>query len=283
MALGNDKNESTKSGESVRLMIGGATGRMGRSLIAAALEDRQVSLTGAWVRSGDGDLGEDVGTLIGTSPTGVVFGDDLDALVERADIVIDFTRPEASLCQAHACARHGKGIVIGTTGFSESEKALLSDLSQKIPVVLAPNMSVGVNLCFKLLEIASRVLGEDADIEIIEAHHRNKVDAPSGTALKMGEVIAHALGRNLEECAVYGRSGQIGIRDQKTIGFETIRAGDIVGEHTVMFATEGERIEIVHKASSRATFSRGAIAAAKWLVNQRPGLYDMQDVLNLNR
>ncbi|MCK4704578.1 MAG: 4-hydroxy-tetrahydrodipicolinate reductase, partial [Gammaproteobacteria bacterium] len=195
--------------------------------------------------------------------------------------LIDFTRPDVTLQNLATCVANGKNIVIGTTGFSDEQKQHISDAAKRISVVFAPNMSVGVNLCFKLLDIAARVLGDDVDIEVIEAHHRHKVDAPSGTALRMGEVVADALGRNLDECAVYGREGISGERDRKTIGFETIRAGDIVGDHTVMFAAEGERVEITHKASSRMTFANGAVRAAIWLQDQKAGLYDMQDVLGL--
>jgi 4-hydroxy-tetrahydrodipicolinate reductase len=179
------------------------------------------------------------------------------------------------------CRQHGKAIVIGTTGLSDEQKAAIRAASADIGIVFAPNMSVGVNLCFRLLDLAARVMGEDADIEVIEAHHRHKVDAPSGTALGMGEVVAAALGRDLKEVAVYGREGRTGARDHETIGFETIRAGDVVGEHTVWFATEGERVEIAHKASSRMTFAKGAVRAADWLVAQGKGMYDMQDVLGL--
>jgi len=179
------------------------------------------------------------------------------------------------------CRRSGKSIVIGTTGFNEQQKALISVVAREIPIVMAPNMSVGVNLSLKLLEMTAKVIGDYTDIEVIEAHHRHKVDAPSGTALRMGEVVAATLGRDLKDCAVYGREGDTGERERKTIGFSTIRAGDIVGEHTVMFADEGERLEITHKASSRMTFAKGAVRAASWLRNKPAGLYDMQDVLGL--
>jgi 4-hydroxy-tetrahydrodipicolinate reductase len=202
-------------------------------------------------------------------------------VLDDFDVLIDFTRPEATLAHLAICRGAGKAMVIGTTGFDEDQKAVIREASKDIPVVFAPNMSVGVNLCFKLLELAARVMGDAADIEIIEAHHRHKVDAPSGTALRMGEVVADALGRNLEDCAVYGREGVTGERERETIGFETIRAGDIVGEHTVMFAAEGERVEITHKASSRMTFAGGAVRAAAWLGDRPRGLFDMQDVLGL--
>jgi len=196
-------------------------------------------------------------------------------------VLIDFTSPAATMAHLALCQGAGKGMVIGTTGLSEEQKAQIGAAAADIGVVLAPNMSVGVNLCFKLLDLAARVMGEGADIEIIEAHHRHKVDAPSGTALRMGEVVADALGRDLSKVAVYGREGQTGAREPDTIGFETIRAGDVVGEHTVWFATNGERMEITHKASSRMTFASGAARAAGWLKEQPNGLYDMQDVLGL--
>ncbi|MGD2056206.1 MAG: 4-hydroxy-tetrahydrodipicolinate reductase, partial [Gammaproteobacteria bacterium] len=199
------------------------------------------------------------------------------------DVLIDFTRPEVTLANLEVCHAAGRRMVIGTTGFSEPQRAQLAGAAGDMAMVLAPNMSVGVNLCLKLLDMAARVLGDSVDIEVIEAHHRHKVDAPSGTALRMGEVIAAALGRDLKTCAVYGREGHTGERDRKTIGFETIRAGDIIGDHTVLFAGSGERVEITHKASSRMTFANGAVRAAAWLMAQEPGLYDMQDVLGLQQ
>jgi 4-hydroxy-tetrahydrodipicolinate reductase len=201
--------------------------------------------------------------------------------VDDFDVLIDFTAPAATMAHLEICRQAGKPMVIGTTGLSEEERQALQDGSGDIPIVFAPNMSVGVNLSFKLVEMAAKVLGDEADVEIIEAHHRHKVDAPSGTALRLGEVIADTLGRDLNECAVYGREGKTGPRDGKTIGFETIRAGDVVGEHSVWFAMEGERIEIVHKASNRMNFARGATRAASWVVDKDKGLYDMQDVLGL--
>jgi 4-hydroxy-tetrahydrodipicolinate reductase len=206
---------------------------------------------------------------------------DLAKAGDDFDVLIDFTRPEATLANLALCRSAGKRMVIGTTGFSDGQKQQIGEIAQSIALMMAPNMSVGVNLCFKLLEMAARVLGDDVDIEVIEAHHRHKVDAPSGTALRMGEVVAQALGRDLNECAIYGREGQTGERKRNTIGFATVRAGDIVGEHTVMFADIGERVEITHKSSSRATFANGALRAALWLAERKPGLYDMQDVLDL--
>ena len=201
--------------------------------------------------------------------------------VNDFDVLIDFTIPDCTMQSLAACVQHGKSMVIGTTGLDDTQKADLQKAAEKISIVFAPNMSVGVNLCLKLLQTAAKTLGDEYDVEIIEAHHKHKVDAPSGTALRMGEVVAESLGRNLKDCAVYGREGHTGERNQKTIGFETIRAGDIVGDHTVMFAGTGERVEITHKASSRMTFAQGAMRAASWLSNKNSGLYDMQDVLSL--
>lgn len=264
------------------ITIVGAGGRMGRTLIEACHMAEGVQLTGATEYSGSSLLGSDAGELAGLGKLNITVVDDLQKAISDCDAVIDFTRPEATLKHLAICCEHKKNIIIGTTGFDEQGKVAIADARKDIGVVFAPNMSVGVNLCLKLLDMAARVLGDDVDIEVIEAHHRHKVDAPSGTALAMGEVVANALGRNLAACAVYGREGVTGERDRKTIGFETIRAGDIVGDHTVMFAGEGERVEITHKASSRMTFANGAVRAAKWLMDQPAGLYDMQDVLGLN-
>lgn len=264
------------------IIIVGAGGRMGRTLIEACYTTEGVQLTGATEYSGSSLLGSDAGELAGLGKLNVAVVDDLQKAISDCDAVIDFTRPEATLRHLALCREHKKNIIIGTTGFDDQGKAAIADAAKDIGVVFTPNMSVGVNLCFKLLELAAHVLGDDVDIEVIEAHHRHKVDAPSGTALAMGKVVADALGRNLDDCAVYGREGVTGERDRKTIGFETIRAGDIVGDHTVMFAGEGERVEITHKASSRMTFAQGAMRAVKWLTNQPAGLYDMQDVLGLS-
>jgi len=264
-----------------RVAIPGAAGRMGRNLIDACQRAEGLQLGATTERSGHDLIGSDAGLIAGVGELGVAIGDDLESVVDQFDVLVDFTVPAASLQHLDICRRHGKRIVIGTTGFSDDQKQQIEAASKEIAVVFAPNMSVGVNLCLKLLELAARVLGDEVDIEIIEAHHRHKVDAPSGTALRMGEVVANALGRDLKTCAVYGREGATGPRERKTIGFETIRAGDIVGEHTVMFAAEGERVEITHKASSRMTFAGGAVRAAGWVVSQPNGLYDMQDVLGL--
>ncbi|MFO7603362.1 MAG: 4-hydroxy-tetrahydrodipicolinate reductase [Gammaproteobacteria bacterium] len=265
----------------IKIAIAGASGRMGRTLIQATAENAQTQLVAAIERPGKSIIGVDAGELAGGEPLGVAVVDDLSQVTDQFDVLIDFTSIEATQAHLEICRQAGKKIVIGTTGFSEAQKQVIASAARDIAVVFAPNMSVGVNLCFKLLDLAARVLGDDTDIEVIEAHHRHKVDAPSGTALRMGEVVAAALGRDLNDCAVYGREGQTGERERKTIGFETIRAGDIVGEHTVMFADIGERVEITHKASSRMTFAKGAVRAAAWLAQHDRGLYDMQDVLGL--
>ena len=264
-----------------RIAITGAAGRMGRALIEAIQQTDSAKLTIALERPGSSVIGTDAGEIAGLGANGVTIVDDLRSVIDEFDVLIDFTRPEVTETNLEACVDAGKKIVIGTTGFSEQQKKGIDAASKKIAVVFAPNMSVGVNLCFKLLDIAARVMGDDTDIEVIEAHHRHKVDAPSGTALRMGEVVANALGRDLKDCAVYGREGITEERDRKTIGFETIRAGDIVGEHTVMFADIGERVEITHKASSRMTFANGAVRAAGWIMQHDTGLFDMQDVLGL--
>lgn len=260
--------------------IAGAAGKMGRALIQAVAEAEGMRLAVASERAGSTLIGADAGELAGLGRNLVPIEASSETLMARLDLLIDFTGPSATLEHLDWCRRYGKRIVIGTTGLDAEQTRQVREAGADIPLVLSPNMSVGVNLCFKLLDLAARVMA-DADIEIIEAHHRLKKDAPSGTALRMGEVVANALGRDLAEVAVYGRQGQTGVRDQRTIGFETIRAGDVVGEHSVWFATSGERVEIVHKASSRMTFARGAARAAAWLMNQPPGCYDMQDVLGL--
>jgi 4-hydroxy-tetrahydrodipicolinate reductase len=265
----------------IRVAVVGCAGRMGRTLIEAVTQRQDMGLTVATERPDSSLIGADAGEMAGVGRLEVPVTESLAKVIDEFDLVIDFTRPEATLAHLALCRQHAKRMVIGTTGLSEQERQLLRAAAEETAIVFAPNMSVGVNLCFKLLDMAARVLGEDADIEVIEAHHRNKVDAPSGTALGMGEVVAAALDRKLADCAVYGREGVTGVRDQQTIGFETIRAGDIVGEHTVMFAMEGERVEITHKASSRMTFARGAARAAAWIMEQERGFFDMQDVLGL--
>ena len=265
----------------VKIAVTGAAGRMGKTLIEAISVAEGCELSAALERPESSLIGADAGELAGLGKCGVLVGADIAAVVDDFDVLIDFTAPLATLANAEVCAKAGKGMVIGTTGFDAGQKAELERLIAPIAVCQASNFSTGVNLCFKLLDMAARVLGDDVDIEVYEAHHRHKVDAPSGTALRMGEVVADALGRDLKECAVYGREGQTGARPEKQIGFETIRAGDVVGDHTVLFATEGERIEITHKASNRMTFAKGAVRAAGWLKDRETGLHDMQDVLNL--
>ncbi len=264
-----------------RIVVTGAGGRMGRALVEAVQAASGATLVGATEAPSSGLLGADAGEVAGIGRVGVPIVDALDRVDRPFDVVIDFTLPDATVNHVAYCEARGCAIVIGTTGLEARHRERVQAAARRIPIVQAPNMSVGVNLCFKLLEVAARVLGNDVDIEILEAHHRHKVDAPSGTALRMGEIVAEVLGRDLERCAVYGRHGLTGPRDREAIGFETIRAGDIVGEHTVMFAAQGERVEITHKASSRQTFARGALRAALWLMERGPGLYDMQDVLGL--
>lgn len=262
------------------IVIAGSSGRMGRALIEAVSLSPDARLFAALERAGSTYVGKDAGELVG-SPCGVMITDDPAKAIAGSDVFIDFTRPEGTLEHMTLCRQHGVKMVIGTTGFSEDQKRQIAEAARDIAIVFAPNMSAGVNLTFKLLEIAAKVLNEGFDIEVVEAHHRHKVDAPSGTALRMGEVVAEALGRNLADCAVYGREGVTGERSPSTIGFATVRGGDIVGDHTVMFAGIGERVEITHKASSRATFANGAVRAAHFLGGRKNGLYDMQDVLGL--
>ncbi|OFJ41800.1 4-hydroxy-tetrahydrodipicolinate reductase [Pseudomonas koreensis] len=264
-----------------RIAVMGAAGRMGKTLIEAVQQTPGAGLTAAVDRPDSTLVGADAGELAALGRIGVPLSGDLDRVVEEFDVLIDFTHPTVTLKNLAFCRKHGKAMIIGTTGFSVEEKRLLAEAGKDIPIVFAANFSVGVNLCLKLLDTAARVLGDDVDIEIMEAHHRHKVDAPSGTAVRMGEVIADALGRDLKRVAVYGREGQTGARERETIGFATVRAGDIVGDHTVLFAADGERVEITHKASSRMTFAKGAVRAALWLDGREPGLYDMQDVLDL--
>lgn len=259
------------------IVIAGASGRMGKILLEAVMSAPDMRLHAALDRNGSPFLGHDACEMLGMA-SGIAITDDLDA-IKGAHALIDFTRPEATLRHIEACRRHRVPMVIGTTGLDASGKAAIGEAAKDIPIVFAPNMSVGVNLVFKLLDMAARVLNEGYDIEIVEAHHRHKVDAPSGTALRMGEVIADALGRDLKECAVYGREGVTGERQASTIGFATVRGGDIVGDHTALFATVGERVEISHKASSRMTFALGALRAARFLHGRTDGLFDMQDVL----
>ncbi|SDF33366.1 4-hydroxy-tetrahydrodipicolinate reductase [Phytopseudomonas seleniipraecipitans] len=265
----------------MRIAVTGAAGRMGKNLIEAVHQADGLTLGAAVARPESTLLGADAGELAGVGKLGVALSGNLEGVLDQFDVLIDFTHPSVTLKNLQICRRAGKAMVIGTTGFSAAEKQLLSEAGEDISIVFAANFSVGVNLCLKLLDTAARVLGDDVDIEVLEAHHRHKVDAPSGTALRMGEVVANALGRDLDKVAVYGREGQTGARARETIGFATVRAGDVVGDHTVLFAADGERVEITHKASSRMTFAKGAVRAASWLSGRSAGLYDMQDVLSL--
>lgn len=265
----------------VRVAVAGAAGRMGRELMKAIAETDGIELTAAVEKRGAPEVGRDAGELAGVGAMGIVVEEDLSEVVDLFDLLIDFTSPDATMANLATCRAHGLQMVIGTTGLDEEQQRRVRNAGEEIAIVAAPNMSVGVNLTFKLLEVAAEALGDDTDIEIIELHHQHKVDAPSGTALRMGQVIADKLGRNLEEVAIFGREGQTGARDRRTIGFQSIRAGDAVGEHTVLFGGSGERLEITHRAQSRANFAAGAIRAAMWLADKEHGCFDMQDVLGL--
>jgi 4-hydroxy-tetrahydrodipicolinate reductase len=264
----------------MKIAVAGASGRMGRMLIEAIRNAPDAELAGALDVAGAPGLGTDAAGYLGEA-SGVLVTDSLDQALAEADFLIDFTRPEGTLKHLEYCAQHGIKAIIGTTGFDDAGKAAIAAAAQRTAVVFAPNMSVGVNVTMKLLEMAARSFAEGYDIEIIEAHHRHKVDAPSGTALQMGEVVARALGRDLKEAGVFAREGVTGERDPSSIGFATIRGGDIVGDHTVLFAGIGERIEISHKSSSRVTYANGSLRAARFLAGRDSGLYDMQDVLGL--
>ena len=264
-----------------RIAVAGASGRMGHMLIEAITAADDCVLAGALDIAASPALGTDASAFLGRA-SGVAITADLAAGLQGAQVLIDFTRPEGTLAHVKACRAQGVNLVIGTTGFSEAEKAEIAAAAQDIAIVLAPNMSVGVNVTLKLLEMAAKALSTGYDIEIIEAHHRHKVDAPSGTALRMGEVIADALGRDLKDCAVYAREGVTGERDPSSIGFATIRGGDIVGDHTVLFAGTGERIEISHKSSNRSGYAQGSLRAVRFLADKKTGLFNMFDVLNLN-
>lgn len=263
----------------IKIAVSGAAGRMGRSVIAAAFHAQDIKISAAFERA-DSNVGVvDAGELAGVGHIDVP----VSTTVSDADfeVLIDFSCPDATLRYIDYCLGAGKRMVIGTTGFDESQRQRITEAASDMAIMLAPNMSVGVNLCFRLLDIAARALGDSVDIEVVEAHHRHKKDAPSGTAIRMGEVLASALGRDLQECAVYGRQGMTGERPREQIGFVTMRAGEIVGEHTVLFADDAERVEISHRAQSRKTFANGALRAARWLCSQDKGLFDMQDVLGL--
>lgn len=264
-----------------RIAVNGAAGRMGRTLIEAVAQNPDTTLSAAIERPDSTLLGADAGELAGLGRNGVRVVGSLEEVIDAFDVLIDFSAPAASVINARLCAASGRALVVGTTGFDAAQLEAVHAAARTVPLCMSSNFSTGVNLCFRLLDIAARALGETVDIEIIEAHHRHKVDAPSGTALSMGQVVAKALGRDLEQVAVYGREGHTGARAREAIGFATVRAGDIVGDHTVLFAADGERIEITHKASSRMSFARGAVRASAWLPGRAPGLYSMQDVLGL--
>ena len=271
---------NTPQQQAVRVCVAGASGRMGQMLIEAVGRSGDCVLAGALDIPSSPAVGQDAGAFAGQT-TGVTITADLAQGLANSQVLIDFTRPEGTMAHLRECVRQGVHLVIGTTGFSDEQKAEIADAATHIAIVMAPNMSVGVNVTLKLLEMAAKALSTGYDIEIIEAHHRHKVDAPSGTALKMGEVIAEAIGRDLKDCAVYERYGHTGERDPSTIGFSTIRGGDIVGDHTVLFAGTGERIEVTHKSSSRATYAQGSLRAVRFLSTQERGLFDMFDVLGL--
>jgi 4-hydroxy-tetrahydrodipicolinate reductase len=264
----------------LKIAVVGATGRMGRMLIEAVLKDNATALAAAIDLPDNPLIGKSAGELV-SLPSELKVSSNVEAGIASADCLIDFTRPAGTLAHLAICRRRKVAMVIGTTGFDDTGKQAIAEAAREIPVVLAPNMSVGCNVAFKLLDMASRVLSQGYDIEIVEAHHRLKVDAPSGTALRMGEVVAEALGRDLKKCAVYGREGVTGERDPSTIGFSSIRGGDIVGDHTVMYCGIGERVEITHKAGSRMPYALGSLRAARFLVGKKNGLFDMQDVLGL--
>ena len=264
----------------MKVAIAGSSGRMGRVLIESVVNAPDAHLAAALEQPGNTFVGKDAGELVGER-CGVVISADAGQALIGCDVLIDFTRPEGTLAHLAACRKLGVRLVIGTTGFNDTQKQVIADAAREISIAMAPNFSVGVSVTFKLLDVAARALNEGYDVEIVEAHHRHKVDAPSGTALRMGEIVANALGRDLKTSAVYGREGVTGERKSETIGFATVRGGDVVGDHTVMFLGTGERIEITHRSNSRATYAQGALRAARFLLDRQSGLYDMQDVLGL--
>lgn len=264
-----------------RIAICGAAGRMGKTILEICKDSPEISVGAAIEHEASPALGHDAGEIAGVGKLNVLITDNISSVTDDFDVLIDFTQADAVIKNIEICRRAGKNVVIGTTGLNDTQKEIIHQASGDIAIVFAPNMSIGVNLMFKLVELAAGVIGDSTDIEIIEAHHNQKKDAPSGTAIRLGEIIAGVLDRSLSDCAVYGREGNTGVRNPRTIGFETIRAGDIVGEHTVMFAAAGERVEISHKATSRRTFAAGAVLAAQWLGFKQNGLFDMQDVLGL--
>jgi 4-hydroxy-tetrahydrodipicolinate reductase len=265
----------------IKIAVCGAAGRMGQRIINSIVEADGVELSGALERPGHPAIGQDAALLAGCGKQGILISDNLNNVVAASNVLIDFTSPKVSLKNLEVCALKKKAIVIGSTGFTPEERALATELARDIPVVLAPNMSVGVNVCFKILKDIAKTLGDDFDVEVVELHHKLKKDAPSGTAVRMGEVVAEALGRDYNQVARCCREGIIGERTKEEIGMQTVRGGDIIGEHTVYFIGMGERIELTHRAMTRDMFSRGSVRAAKWVVSQKPGLYDMQDVLGL--
>ena len=266
----------------LKVAVAGASGRMGRAVIEAILREPDMDIAAALEVRGNPHVGKDAGELAG-SPCGARISDDPARALAGCDVLIDFTRPGGTIAHLGACRRQGVRMVVGTTGFDDAQKKEIANVAREIAIALSPNFSVGVNVAFRLLDVAAKALGQGYDVEIVEAHHRHKIDAPSGTALRMGEVVAGALGRDLKRCAVFGREGVTGERNEKTIGFATVRGGDLVGEHTVMFIGNGERIEITHRASSRANFANGALRAARFLMSRANGLYDMADVLGFAR
>lgn len=265
--------------KTTRIAIHGAAGRMGRAVIQAALAAPSINLVAAIDRKDNPELGEDVGSVVGQADVGVAVGYVIDPTAEPFEVLIDFTQPEATLAALELCRANKKAMVIGTTGFSPQQKKAIADAAKDIPICMAANFSIGVNVVLSLLGDAARLLRDGYDVEIVEAHHRHKSDAPSGTALAMAEEVCKAIGRNLKDCAVYGREGQVGARKGETVGFATIRGGDVIGDHTVMFLGDGERVELSHKATSRLNFAQGALRAAAWLAGREPGMYTMQDVL----
>jgi 4-hydroxy-tetrahydrodipicolinate reductase len=262
----------------IKLAVAGSSGRMGRAVVEAVLAAPDLALAAAFEQKGHAQVGKDAGEFAG-APCGVRIGDDVARAIADAAVLVDFSRPEATIAHLAACRKRGVRMVIGTTGFNGAQRKEIAMAAHDIAIVISPNFSVGVNVAFRLLEVAARALGKGYDVEIVEAHHRHKVDAPSGTALRMGEVVAGALGRDLKPHAVYGREGVTGERKDETIGFATVRGGDLVGEHTVMFIGAGERLEVSHRASSRANFARGALRAARFIAAKKDGLFDMSDVL----
>lgn len=265
----------------INIAVNGAAGRMGGRIITAIKETEGLQLAGALEMAGHPAVGQDAGLLAGCGPLEVMIVDNHEQALQNAEVLIDFTFPEVSIKNVEICARLNKKIVIGSTGFTPEQRSVVEQYAQQIPIVLAPNMSVGVNACFKILKEAAKILGEGFDVEIVELHHNQKKDSPSGTAVRMGEIVADALGRDYQKTAVYHREGMCGARTKEEIGMQTVRGGDIVGEHTVYFIGMGERIEITHRAMSRDMFARGAVRAAGWIADQQPGIYDMQDILGL--